>query len=60
MEEVRSAFYQAHYAVIYEALQKSAAAPKAYCVLFDQGGVIADCVKNLPEPHSLSTPFALS
>lgn len=60
MEEVRSAFYAAHYAAVYAALQKSAAAPQAYCVLFDANGTISTCPKILPEPHSLSAPFVLS
>ena len=60
MEEVRTAFYQAHYALIYDALEKSGAAPQAYCLLFGESGPTSTCPHILPEPHSLSTPFVLS
>lgn len=68
MEEVRCAFYRAHYDVIYAALQKSAAvtqtlpetSSKDFCMLFDRDGKTSRCPKILPAPHSLSASFVLS
>lgn len=60
MESVRIAFYQAYYVALYDHCINAGIQPRQLCLKIDQDGMHEDCLKNLPDPHSLSEPFALS